>query len=1016
MFHHISSTNKSISTASGQLIPVSGVGSVKFRVLIHGEGKASKIIEMENVWYVLTCTRNLVSGVQLLSKGFEIRSLNGGMSVLSSSGEVIATARLREGLLCFNTSPEPTYHFPKGKSDTLFSYNVQTSPTEILHHKFGHVGPRLLENIKISEFKPSNVKAGEVDDFHINEKDLRTCDVCNRCKQVEKINRGPQTKSPTKLELIHSDIWGKCRVPGIFGSLYFVTFTDDCSRETILCLMKSKHDVPYYFRTYKERKELQTGEKIKAMRFDGVTEYKTISFDGISKQICAPYTQHQNGVSERLNRTLITMARCMLSHARLPLRFWDAAVLTACYLRNRLPIHQNRLTPFEVMNGRPPIISHLKEWGCVCYALIDKNDPQRYKLKETSLKDSDLEMDTFDTETIIQPQLLASPTRGTPVGEAREAYSEAEEVPVARDDEVSRENIGQRNTDTLVGIENIPSAEEAANTPNVSGPSETQDIFPPLETPQNPNLRRSSRSRKPIEPRSAWRPRPHALHIGNGRPIPKDFQDAINGPDRAKWQTAINEELDSLRVKKVFTPIIHVPHGRKTVGSRWVFAVKSDGRYKARLVAQGFSQVYGINYFDTYSPTLRMDSLRILLAIGAFYDWEITKLMSRQLISKVTWKRRVDKALYGLKQSGRAWYKKLDAKLSLLNFNQSISDQCIYLHPKLQIVIGVYVDDLVVCGKVLKQVVKTKQQLSSHFPIKDLGEIDVIIGWKITRERSTRTLRTSQAHYITDKVECFSLQDAKAYKSPLDGYDGILPGRENESPADESAYASAVGSLGYASHSTRLDISFTVSQLGKYSSCPVVRHWNSVCRVFRNLKGTADYTITYCFGPLFSEPLQSAKIVMYSDSDYAGDVVTRRSVSGYVVMLDGGPVCWQSKQQKSVSTSTAEAEYVALSEAAKQAVWVNRLLGELHVGDAITNAGGSLILSDNQSALSIAGGTNSAKTKHIDVTCHFVRECIEEKKIQVKYIPTNMMLADLLTKPLSHSKARPSCHELFQLE
>ncbi|KAI1005464.1 hypothetical protein K3495_g2750 [Podosphaera aphanis] len=1076
MFHHISSTNKSISTASGQLIPVSGVGSVKFRVFIHGEGKASKIIEMENVWYVPTCTRNLVSGVQLLSKGFEIRSLNGGMSVLSSSGEVIATARLREGLLCFNTSPEPTYHFPKGKSDTLSSYNVQTSPTEILHHKFGRVGPRLLENIKISEFKPSIVKAGEEDDFHINEKDLRTCDVCNRCKQVEKINRGPQTKSPTKLELIHSDTWDN-----------------------------SLSDVPYYFRTYKERKELQTSEKIKAMRFDGGTEYKTISFDGISKQICAPYTQHQNGVSERLNRTLITMARCMLSHARLPLHFWDAAVLTACYLRNRLPIHQNRLTPFEVMNGRPPIISHPKVWGCVCYALIDKNDPQRYKLKETSLKgifvgycesitqyqvyipsklgrnktiisanvrfleesfwdwdeplrqtlseeilplgdystlipeintdssiDSDLEMDTFDTETIIQPQLLASPTRGTPVGEAREAYSEAEEVPVARDDEVSRENIGQRNTDTLLGIENILSAEEAANTPNVSGPSETQDIFPPLETPQNPNLRRSSRSRKPIEPRSARRPRPHALHIGNGRPIPKDFQDAINGPDRAKWQTAINEELDSLRVKKVFTPIIHVPHGRKTVGSRWVFAVKSNGRYKARLVGQGFSQVYGINYFDTYSPTLRMDSLRILLAIGAFYDWEIhqidvkTAYLEGDLEEEVYMKCpegnqgtnfvRVDKALYGLKQSGQAWYKKLDAKLSLLNFNQSISDQCIYIHPKLQIVIGVYADDLVVCGKVLKQVVKTKQQLSSHIPIKDLGEIDVIIGWKITRERSTRTLRISQVHYITDKVECFSLQDTKVYKSPLDGYDGILPGRENESPADESAYASAVWSLGYASHSTRPDISFTVSQLGKYNSCPVVRHWNSVCRVFRNLRGTADYSVTYCFGPLFSEPLQSAKIVMYSDSDYAGDVVTRHSVSGYVVMLGGGPVCWQSKQQKSVSTSIAEAEYVALSEAAKQAVWVNRLLGELHVGDAITNASGSLILSDNQSALSIAGGTNSAKTKHIDVACHFVRECIEEKKIQVKYIPTNMMLADLLTKPLSHSKARPLCYELFQLE
>ncbi|KAI0997101.1 hypothetical protein K3495_g11087 [Podosphaera aphanis] len=297
-FQHISSFDRSISTASGQLIPVSGVGKVKFRVFTYGRGEASNIIEIENVWYVPTCTRNPVSGAQLLSKGFEIRSSVGGMSVLSGSGETIATARPKGGLLCFNTSPESTFDIPKGKFDALISSNVQSSPTEILHHKFGHVGARLLKNIKVSEFKPSIIKAGEANDFHINEKDLQTCDTCNLCKQVEKINRGLQPKSSIKLELINLDTWGKFRVPGIFGSLYFVTFTDYCSREVMLYLMKSKSDVPHYFRAYKENKELQIGEKIKAMRFDGGTEYKTISFDGISKQICVPYTQHQNGVSE----------------------------------------------------------------------------------------------------------------------------------------------------------------------------------------------------------------------------------------------------------------------------------------------------------------------------------------------------------------------------------------------------------------------------------------------------------------------------------------------------------------------------------------------------------------------------------------------------------------------------------------------------------------------------------------------------------------------------------------------
>ena len=138
------------------------------------------------------------------------------------------------------------------------------------------------------------------------------------------------------LELIHSDTWGKCRFTGIFGSIYFVTFTDEFSRESTVYTMKNKSDLSHYFNMYKEKKELQSGKKIKALRFDGGTEYKKSDFRGIIQQVSAPYTQHQNGVSERLNRTLITMARCMLSHACLPLRFWDAAIITACYLRNRL--------------------------------------------------------------------------------------------------------------------------------------------------------------------------------------------------------------------------------------------------------------------------------------------------------------------------------------------------------------------------------------------------------------------------------------------------------------------------------------------------------------------------------------------------------------------------------------------------------------------------------------------------------------------------------------------------------
>ncbi|KAI1004976.1 hypothetical protein K3495_g3239 [Podosphaera aphanis] len=224
-----------------------------------------------------------------------------------------------------------------------------------------------------------------------------------------------------------------------------------------------------------------------------------------------------------------------------------------------------------------------------------------------------------------------------------------------------------------------------------------------------------------------------------------------------------------------------------------------------------------------------------------------------------------------------------------------------------------------------------------------------------------------------DKVKSFGLENAKTYPSPLDGYDSILPAREGEQLADESAYSSAVGSLGYAANGTRPDISFAISQLASFNSSPVQRHWNGVCRVLRYLKGTNNFSITYNYGPLSKELDQGKRAMIFSDSDYASDITTRRSVSGFIVMLGDGPICWQSKRQKSVATSSAEAEYVALSEASKLVVWVKRFLVELNSNDLLSGEGGILTYTDNQSAMAIAKGTNSAKTKHIDVAYRHTR-------------------------------------------
>lgn len=1061
-FTTISPSKKSIVTASGDSIPVFGVGNVQFKVFNYFNQK-SKLIKMENVWYVPSCTKNLVSGIQLLAKGYKISSLSGSLSILSDNGKIIATARPKSGLFCFNTyNYSSSIHakcLPTENYSNVLSPNTQELATKLIHHRLAHVGPHLLKNIDVSEFDLPILKSRTSKDFFIDKIALNSCDVCNSCKQVEKINKGPVLKSCGILDLIHSDTWGKCRVPGVFGSFHFVTFTDDFTRECTLYLMKNKSEVPFFFKKFKEQKELQTGRSIKAMRFDGGTEYKNIDFGGISKQISAPYTQHQNGVSERLNRSIITMARCMLSHARLPLRFWDAAVLTACYLRNRLRILQGNQSPYELMNGHSPEFSHLRVWGCICYALIDDKDPQRYKLKPTSFKGIFIGY----CESITQYRVYIPSKPGTNkviisanvkfMEDSFWDWNESLSEELSESDKLLRKDLGS----TSIEIESESESEVESDVPVVQPESQTQSFIGPHESvsleenlnnqatrnesncssagSSSPsqsitNLRRSSRLRKPIEPRSAWQPVTRALHTDTKSSTPQNYSEAINGSEKSKWQAAIDEELESMRTKNVFSQVTHIPHDRKPVGSRWVFTIKSDGRYRARLVAQGFSQVYGIDYFDTYSPTLQMDSLRILLAVAAFRDWEIhqvdvkTAYLEADLNEDIYIKRpegmagtkyvKLNKSLYGLKQSGRAWYEKLDTKLSSLGFEKSEYDQCIYIHSKLQLVIGVYVDDLVICGKVYNDVKDIKQKLSSFFPIKDLGPIDTIIGWKISRERSSRTLKISQAHYLTEKVKSFGLEDGKIVSSPLEGYHGILPKQDEEKLADESAYASAIGSLGYASSSTRPDISFAVSQLGSFNSSPAIRHWNCVCRLLRYIKGSKDYHITYSFGPHTCEIIHEMKATLYSDSDFASDIITRRSVSGYIMMLGNGPVSWQSRRQKSVSTSTAEAEYVALFEASKNATWLTGFLNELHVSEKLIDDSGILTFTDNQSAMAIAKGVNSTKTRHIDVAYHYVRKCVQNGIVSLNYIPSAEMLADILTKPLPCARVKTLCENIFK--
>ena len=469
------------------------------------------------------------------------------------------------------------------------------------------------------------------------------------------------------------------------------------------------------------------------------------------------------------------------------------------------------------------------------------------------------------------------------------------------------------------------------------------------------------------------------------------------------------------------------PTGRNIVGSKWVFRIKrkADGsvdKYKARLVARGFTQIYGTDYFETYSPVAKLTSFRAILALAARQDWDINSFdfngayLNGELgeNEEIYMKnppsydddedtvKHLKKSLYGLKQVGRKWYDTLKHTLADLGFRVSIADPGVFHtrvgeHP---IIIAVHVDDCAITSSSSALLREYKKKIHARHSITDLGPIHWLLGIKITRDRDLRTLALSQESYIDTIIRRFNLEEAKAIPTPM------TPGisySSKDAPADETEavrmaktpYRQAIGSLMYAAVATRPDISFAVSTLSQFLENPGESHWEAVKRVFRYLAGTQEHALTYGG--------ERHELTGYTDADGSSQD-HRRAISGYAFTIDGGAISWSSRKQELIALSTAEAEYIAATHAAKEGIWLQKLIGELYADVVITPL---VLYCDNQAALTLATTDNyHARTKHIDIRFHFIRHSVEMGVFKLIYCPTDDMVADILTKALPGWKVK----------
>ena len=415
-----------------------------------------------------------------------------------------------------------------------------------------------------------------------------------------------------------------------------------------------------------------------------------------------------------------------------------------------------------------------------------------------------------------------------------------------------------------------------------------------------------------------------------------------------------------------------------------------------------------------FSPVVKHSSIRALLGIVAMHDFELEQLDVKTTFlhgeleeniymeqpegfvdsGKEDYVCLLKKSLYGLKQSPRQWYKRFDSFMTTHNFKRSSYDSCVYFKKSTDgsfVYLLLYVDDMLIAAKDKEEIRKVKNQLSKEFEMKDLGAAKKILGMEILRNRKAGKLYLSQKGYIEKVLYRFNMQNAKPVSTPLAAHfrlsSALSPQSDDEIDyMSRVPYSSAVGSLIYAMVCSHPDLSYAVSAVSRYMANPGKEHWKAVQWIFRYLRSSTDACLQ--FGRTRSG------VVVYVDSDFAEDLDKRRSLTGYVFTIDGCAISWKVTLQTTVVLSTIEAEYMAITEACKEAIWFKGLFNELSEDLRMTT-----VFCDSQSAIFLINDQMfHERTKHIDVRYHFVCDIIARGDIVVSKVSTHDNPADMMTK------------------
>ncbi|PKU87515.1 Retrovirus-related Pol polyprotein from transposon TNT 1-94 [Dendrobium catenatum] len=886
----------------------------------------------------------------------------------------------------------------------------RTSASINWHEKLGHPHQRILT--QISKANPS---------LRINVKSVN-CTSCNLCKSHKLCFSSSVSRTVHPLAMLHADVWGPSPVSSIQGFRYYLLIVDDFSRYTWIFPFIFKSEVTSIFINFIEK---QTLSSVQVTRTDGGTEFVNHQFTsflrskGIQHQLSCPYTPEQNGVAERKHRHLIETARTLLHTASMPSNYWPDAVLTAAYLINRLPTsNTNYVSPLWRMFNSEPDYTRLHTFGCECFPLLPKH--LRHKLQPNAVScvflgyASDQKgykcLDRKTNKIIISRHVTFNEHSFPFLATIPSSASTTTDVPPSF------------LTPTLT-VQRAPSHFNSQHTSSSATLPVNNDSTRSVNTSmdQTSNVSSSSQSlqsniqRHPMITRTktgSLKPtvRLNLLHTTSSQSDPTSYNEANK---LLEWRKAMAAEFLALQRQETWQ-LVPAPINKQILGCKWTFRTKlhADGsiaRHKARLVALGNQQEYGLDYVETFSPVAKLPTIRVLFTVALYHDWKIHQLDVENAflhgdIQETVYMRQpkgfedpanphhvclLKKAIYGLKQAPRQWYTTFCNHLFKLGFVPSKADPSLLILHKgnTTLFLLVYVDDILLTGNDEGAISSFLQQLNSTFALKHLGPAHHFLGIRIQHKQDKYFL--SQETYAASIILQANLENCNPTANPSCTK---LPATINSSTStttDPSAYRQITGALQYLTI-TRPDIAYAVNTLSQHMHSPQDSHFFLLKRLLRYIKGTLAYGL-----PITKSDL---RLTTYSDADWASDPVTRKSTSGYCTFLGRTLLSWTVKKQTTVSRSSTESEYRALTAATADTLWLKRLLADFFISHDYPVD----LHCDNTSAIALAQNpVYHARTKHIEIDHRFLREHISSGHLRLVPIKTEDQVADIFTKPLS---------------